>query len=139
MPNVMFQRVMAAPSVLVERGGFSRLRCTNSVAGDRRRRCAAKSCLCTHGDGSRSDGNNRGSRESFLVDSSHRSAMAKRIRKEQEMKGLVLSIGAIVAALSLAYGLGVASASSSAARAGTKVAVASSKLGRILVDKHGRT
>src|SRR6476646_7779929 len=37
------------------------------------------------------------------------------------MKGLVLTIGAIVAALSLAYGLGIASASSSSA---TKVATA---------------
>src|SRR6478609_3906955 len=52
------------------------------------------------------------------------------------MKGLVLTIGAIVAALSLAYGLGIASASSSSA---TKVATASSNLGRILVDSHGRT
>lgn len=65
--------------------------------------------------------------------------MAKRIRKEQEMKGLVLTIGAIVAAMSLSYGLASASASSSSASAGTKVAVASSKLGRILVDARGRT
>ena len=55
------------------------------------------------------------------------------------MKGLILSIGAIVAALSLTYGLGIASASSSSASGGTKVAVASSALGRILVDSHGRT
>jgi predicted lipoprotein with Yx(FWY)xxD motif len=62
--------------------------------------------------------------------------MAKRIRKEHEMKGLILSIGAIVAALSVTYGLGIASASSSSA---TKVGTASSNLGRILVDRHGRT
>jgi predicted lipoprotein with Yx(FWY)xxD motif len=63
--------------------------------------------------------------------------MAKRIRKEQLMKGLVISVGAVVAALSLTFGgLGVASASSGSS---TKVATASSKLGRILVDGHGRT
>src|SRR3954468_19596547 len=66
--------------------------------------------------------------------------MAKRIRKEHEMKSLVVSIGAVVAALSLTYGLGIASASSSSsARTATKVGTASSKLGRILVDRHGRT
>jgi predicted lipoprotein with Yx(FWY)xxD motif len=54
------------------------------------------------------------------------------------MKGLVLTIGAVAAALSLVFGLSVASASSSA-HAGTKVAVASSPLGRILVDRRGRT
>lgn len=54
------------------------------------------------------------------------------------MKGLVLAIGAAVVALSLMFGLSVASASSSST-AGTKVAVASSKLGRILVDRRGRT
>jgi len=52
------------------------------------------------------------------------------------MKGLVLAIGTVVAALSLSYGLGIASASSSSA---TKVGTASSQLGRILVDGHGRT
>jgi predicted lipoprotein with Yx(FWY)xxD motif len=62
--------------------------------------------------------------------------MAKRIRKEHEMKNLVVSVGAIVAAVSLSYGLGIASASSSSV---TKVGTASSNLGRILVDKHGRT
>jgi predicted lipoprotein with Yx(FWY)xxD motif len=62
--------------------------------------------------------------------------MAKRIRKEHEMKSLVVSIGAVVAALSLTYGLGIASASSSSS---TKVGTASSNLGRILVDRHGRT
>jgi predicted lipoprotein with Yx(FWY)xxD motif len=62
--------------------------------------------------------------------------MAKRIRKEHDMKGLVLTIGAVTAALSLTFGLSVASASSSSA---TRVATASSTLGRILVDSHGRT
>jgi predicted lipoprotein with Yx(FWY)xxD motif len=62
--------------------------------------------------------------------------MAKRIRKEHAMKVLILSIGTVVAALSLSYGLGIASASSSST---TKVGTASSNLGRILVDKHGRT
>jgi predicted lipoprotein with Yx(FWY)xxD motif len=62
--------------------------------------------------------------------------MAKRIRKEHEMKGLILSISAVAAALSLTFGLSVASASSSSA---TKVGTASSSLGRILVDRHGRT
>jgi predicted lipoprotein with Yx(FWY)xxD motif len=52
------------------------------------------------------------------------------------MKGLILAIGTAAAALSLTYGLGIASASSSA---GTKVGTASSTLGRILVDRHGRT
>jgi len=54
------------------------------------------------------------------------------------MKGLFLTIGAVAAALSLTFGLSGALASSSAA-GGTKVAVASSQLGRILVDGHGRT
>ena len=52
------------------------------------------------------------------------------------MKTLLVSIGTVVAALSLTYGLGIASASSSSV---TKVGTASSNLGRILVDKHGRT
>ena len=54
------------------------------------------------------------------------------------MKGLVLTIGAVAAALSLTFALSVASASSRSA-SGTKVAVASSNLGRILVDSRGRT
>ena len=54
------------------------------------------------------------------------------------MKGLVLTIGTAAAAFSLMFGLNVASASSSA-NAGTKVGVASSNLGRILVDARGRT
>src|SRR5262249_41109898 len=52
------------------------------------------------------------------------------------MKALVFAIGTVVAALTLTYGLGVASASSSAA---TKVGAASSNLGQVLVDGHGRT
>jgi predicted lipoprotein with Yx(FWY)xxD motif len=64
--------------------------------------------------------------------------MAKRIGKEHEMKGLVLAIGAVVAALSLTYGLAAASASSTSG-AGTAVGVAGSNLGRILVDGHGHT
>jgi len=55
------------------------------------------------------------------------------------MKVLVLSIGTVVAALSLTYGLGIASASSNSARAAAKVGTAGSQLGRILVDSHGRT
>jgi predicted lipoprotein with Yx(FWY)xxD motif len=55
------------------------------------------------------------------------------------MKVLVLSIGAVVAVLSLTYGLSIASASSSSAGSRAKVATASSKLGQILVDKRGRT
>lgn len=55
------------------------------------------------------------------------------------MKGLTLVIGALVAALTLTSGLGIASASSSSAGTRAKVATASSKLGRILVDKRGRT
>jgi predicted lipoprotein with Yx(FWY)xxD motif len=55
------------------------------------------------------------------------------------MKGFILTIGA-VAALSLTFGLSIGSASSSSsASAGTKVGVASSNLGRILVDARGRT
>jgi predicted lipoprotein with Yx(FWY)xxD motif len=65
--------------------------------------------------------------------------MAKRIRKEHEMKGLILTIGAVAAALSLTFGLSIAAASSTSASAGTTVGVASSQLGRILVDAHGRT
>jgi predicted lipoprotein with Yx(FWY)xxD motif len=64
--------------------------------------------------------------------------VAKRIRKEYDMKVLVLSIGAVVAALSLTYGLAIASASSNSTSA-TKVGAASSNLGRVLVDRHGRT
>ena len=55
------------------------------------------------------------------------------------MKGLVLAIGVIVVAVSLSYGIGFASASSSSTKAATKVGTASSSLGTILVDSHGRT
>lgn len=55
------------------------------------------------------------------------------------MKVLVFVISAVIAAVSVSYGLGIASASSSSARAATKVGTASSKLGRILVDRRGRT
>lgn len=55
------------------------------------------------------------------------------------MKVVVLAIGAVVAALSLTYGLAIASAASSSSGTGTKVGVASSNLGQILVDKRGRT
>jgi predicted lipoprotein with Yx(FWY)xxD motif len=55
------------------------------------------------------------------------------------MKGLVLTIGALAAALSLTFGLSVASASPTSAAASTKVAAANSNLGRILVDGRGRT
>ena len=55
------------------------------------------------------------------------------------MKVLVLSIGTVVAALSLTYGLSIASASSNTASAAAKVGTAGSQLGRILVDSHGRT
>src|ERR1700751_2283870 len=65
--------------------------------------------------------------------------MAKRIGKEYEMKGLILPIGTVVTAVSLTYGLGIASASSNSPGGGAKVGVASSKLGRILVDGRGRT
>jgi predicted lipoprotein with Yx(FWY)xxD motif len=84
-------------------------------------------------------GNNRGPQESFSIDSRHRDAMAKRIRKEHEMKGLVLTIGAVIAALTLTFGLSIASASSRSAAAGTKVGTASTSLGQILVDGRGRT
>ena len=56
------------------------------------------------------------------------------------MKALFLSIGALAAALSLAVGLSSAlAASHSAGARGAKVAVASSGLGRVLVDGRGRT
>ena len=55
------------------------------------------------------------------------------------MRGLFLTIAALAAVSSLAVGLTSASASSHAASAGTRVGVASSGLGRILVDGRGRT
>ena len=55
------------------------------------------------------------------------------------MKGLVLTFGVAAVAVSLMFGLSSASASSSSTGAGTKVGVAGSMFGRILVDGHGRT
>jgi predicted lipoprotein with Yx(FWY)xxD motif len=55
------------------------------------------------------------------------------------MKGLPYFVGAMAAAVSLTVGLNSASASSHSASRGTKVAVASSKLGRVLVDARGHT
>jgi predicted lipoprotein with Yx(FWY)xxD motif len=55
------------------------------------------------------------------------------------MKGLVLAIGTIAVAVSLSYGIGFASASSSTAQKATKIGIASSSVGKILVDSHGRT
>lgn len=55
------------------------------------------------------------------------------------MKGLVLAVGVVAAALSSTFALGVAPASSSSAGANARVGVASSQLGRILVDGRGRT
>ena len=55
------------------------------------------------------------------------------------MRGLFLTLAGLAAASSLAVGLNSASASSHAASAAPKVAVASSGLGRILVDGRGRT
>src|SRR6266496_4552926 len=55
------------------------------------------------------------------------------------MKGLLLTIGALAAALSLTVGLSSALAANHSASVGAKVAVASSGLGRILVDGRGRT
>ncbi|MGZ4414312.1 MAG: COG4315 family predicted lipoprotein [Gaiellaceae bacterium] len=54
------------------------------------------------------------------------------------MKGL-LSIGALAAALSLAVGLNSALAADHSAGTGVRVSVASSGLGRVLVDGRGRT
>ena len=55
------------------------------------------------------------------------------------MKGLPYLIGMLAAAVSLTVGLSSASASSHSANARTKVAVASSGLGRVLVDARGHT
>lgn len=54
------------------------------------------------------------------------------------MKGF-FTIGAVAAALSLTVGLSSALAANNSAKVGAKVAVASSGLGRILVDGRGRT
>jgi predicted lipoprotein with Yx(FWY)xxD motif len=55
------------------------------------------------------------------------------------MKALLLTIGALAAAFSLAVSLSSASAANGSTVAGTKVAVASSKLGNVLVDGRGHT
>jgi predicted lipoprotein with Yx(FWY)xxD motif len=55
------------------------------------------------------------------------------------MKGLLLTIGALAAGLSLMVGLNSALAANRAGSAGVKVAVANSGLGRVLVDGRGRT
>jgi predicted lipoprotein with Yx(FWY)xxD motif len=55
------------------------------------------------------------------------------------MKGLLLSIGAVAAVVSLTVGLSSALAANHPAGAGVKVAVASSGLGKVLVDGRGRT
>jgi predicted lipoprotein with Yx(FWY)xxD motif len=53
------------------------------------------------------------------------------------MKNLLISVGALAAALSLA--VGVASAARTSSSAATKVSLASTGLGRILVDGRGHT
>lgn len=55
------------------------------------------------------------------------------------MKGLLLTVGALAAAGSLAVGLSSALAANRQAGTGAKIAVAGSGLGRILVDGRGRT
>jgi predicted lipoprotein with Yx(FWY)xxD motif len=55
------------------------------------------------------------------------------------MKSLLFTIGGIAATLLLTVGLASASASSRSPSTGAKVAVASSQLGRILVDARGHT
>jgi predicted lipoprotein with Yx(FWY)xxD motif len=55
------------------------------------------------------------------------------------MKGLLLTIGALVAALFLGVGPSGALAANQSAGSGVKVGVASSGLGRVLVDGRGRT
>ena len=55
------------------------------------------------------------------------------------MKALLLTIGALAAALSLAVGLSSATAANGSTVAGAKVAVARSTLGNVLVDGRGHT
>ena len=55
------------------------------------------------------------------------------------MKALLLTIAALTAALSLAVSLGSAYAANGSTVSGTKVAVASSRLGNVLVDGRGHT
>jgi predicted lipoprotein with Yx(FWY)xxD motif len=55
------------------------------------------------------------------------------------MKSMLFGLGVIAAALSLAVGFGLASAASASPSAAAKVSVASTGLGRILVDARGHT
>ena len=55
------------------------------------------------------------------------------------MKGLLLTIGALAAGLSLTVGLNSALAANHSVAASAKVGAASSGLGRVLVDGRGRT
>ena len=55
------------------------------------------------------------------------------------MKALLLTIGALAATLSLAVGLSSASAANGSTVTGAKVAVASTRLGNVLVDGRGHT
>ena len=55
------------------------------------------------------------------------------------MKALLLTIAALTAALSLAVSLSSAYAANGSTATGTKVAVASSRLGNVLVDGRGHT
>jgi predicted lipoprotein with Yx(FWY)xxD motif len=55
------------------------------------------------------------------------------------MKSITFSLGAIVLVLSLVVGVGVASAASTSPSAAAKVSVASTGLGRVLVDGRGHT
>jgi predicted lipoprotein with Yx(FWY)xxD motif len=55
------------------------------------------------------------------------------------MKSLLFSLGAIVLVLSLVVGVAVASAASTSPSAAAKVSVASTRLGRVLVDGRGHT
>jgi len=55
------------------------------------------------------------------------------------MNSIRISLGAVVLALSLVVGIGVASAASTSPGAAAKVSVASTGLGRVLVDGRGHT
>ena len=55
------------------------------------------------------------------------------------MKALLLTVAALAATFALAFGLSSSYAASGSAASGAKVAVAGSKLGKVLVDGRGRT
>ena len=55
------------------------------------------------------------------------------------MKGLLLTVGSLTAVMALAVGVESAPAANHAPAVGAKVALASSPLGRVLVDGRGRT